>query len=691
MASGVRMRSAVGRLPALSVPTAPSLDSAFEFQSAAAAPSAARLCPEIDFLRGQFPDGVLAGAAQRAFAIGVSADRVLIAAGTIGEEAYLRTLAGSLGVAFDALDGVPRAQCPIDDNRLIEAAAAGMLPLRVGGELYLVVAPRGVAVRKIIALIGGRPELARRIRFTSSERLTAFVFRHGSRALAERATNELAMRRPDLSAAPPRWRGNTVWLAAAACAALAALALAPLQAEFAAQIALSGLFLAWLGLRLAGAFIVWPAPAPETGLRNDELPVYTIISALYREAASVDGLLAAIEALDYPRENLDVKIAVEADDVDTQAAIAARESRLPIEVITVPAGGPRTKPKALNVALPFARGSFTVVYDAEDRPEPGQLRSALQAFSAAGDDLGCVQACLCIDNTADSWLARFFTAEYAGQFDVFLPGIAAFGLPLPLGGSSNHFRTATLRQIGAWDPYNVTEDADLGMRLARLGYRTGVIDSTTYEKAPARFTPWLRQRTRWFKGWLQTWIVHMRSPRRLARDLGLRGFLAFQLVVGGNVLAALVHPLFLASLIYGLLADEPMWAGGGGAVATLAGLYGMTLTIGYATSAFLGWFGLARRGLSSTAWVLLLTPVHWLILSLAAWRALGQLIVAPYRWEKTEHGLARSSRRAQRLTLALLQLERLLWGLKEKGEIPALSTEPTYISAARPRTPRAAA
>ena len=183
----------------------------------------------------------------------------------------------------------------------------------------------------------------------------------------------------------------------------------------------------------------------------------------------------------------------------------------------------------------------------------------------------------------------------------------------------------------------------------------------------------------------------MRSPRRLARDLGLRGFLAFQLVVGGNVLAALVHPLFLASLIYGLLADEPMWAGGGGAVATLAGLYGMTLTIGYATSAFLGWFGLARRGLSSTAWVLLLTPVHWLILSLAAWRALGQLIVAPYRWEKTEHGLARSSRRAQRLTLALLQLERLLWGLKEKGEIPALSTEPTYISAARPRTPRAAA
>ena len=164
-------------------------------------------------------------------------------------------------------------------------------------------------------------------------------------------------------------------------------------------------------------------------------------------------------------------IAVEADDHETRAAIAARNHRIPITVIPVPAVGPRTKPKALNAALPFARGTFTVIYDAEDRPEPNQLRRALQAFRAGGDDLACVQARLCIDNTADSWLARLFTAEYAGQFDVFLPGLAALRLPLPLGGSSNHFRTAILREVGAWDPYNVTEDADLGMRLARFGYR----------------------------------------------------------------------------------------------------------------------------------------------------------------------------------------------------------------------------
>jgi glycosyltransferase XagB len=191
--------------------------------------------------------------------------------------------------------------------------------------------------------------------------------------------------------------------------------------------------------------------------------------------------LQAIERLDYSREKLDVILAVEADDGDTQVAIAARTSRMPITIVAVPAAGPRTKPKALNVALPFARGSFTVIYDAEDRPEPDQLRHALEAFRTGGEKLACVQARLCIDNTDDSWLTRMFTAEYAGQFDVFLGGLAALHLPLPLGGSSNHFRTAILRGIGAWDAYNVTEDADLDMRLASLDYRAGLIASTTYE------------------------------------------------------------------------------------------------------------------------------------------------------------------------------------------------------------------
>ena len=243
------------------------------------------------------------------------------------------------------------------------------------------------------------------------------------------------------------------------------------------------------------------------------------------------------------------------------------------------------------------------------------------------------------------WLTRLFTAEYAGLFDVFLPGLAAWRLPLPLGGSSNHFRTSVLREIGAWDPYNVTEDADLGMRLARFGYRTAVIPSTTYEEAPARFGPWLRQRTRWFKGWMQTWLVHMRSPLRLPRELGLPGFAVFQLLVGGTVLAALVHVLFAARLVWTLATAPPDDA----MAQVLLGFDAVTLLSGYLISAALGLIGLARRRLLGCAWVLLLMPVYWLLLSLAAWRALFQLLRDPYRWEKTEHGLARTSRLAAAL------------------------------------------
>ena len=202
-----------------------------------------------------------------------------------------------------------------------------------------------------------------------------------------------------------------------------------------------------------------------------------------------------------------------------------------------------------------------------------------------------------------------------------------------------------LRETGAWDPYNVTEDADLGIRIARLGYRTAVIQSTTYEEAPVHFRPWLKQRTRWFKGWMQTWLVHIRSPRLLKRELGWLGFGVFQLLVGGTVLAALVHSLFLAELVIefsaGVAAKEP-------AALIAVGLHAIALVIGYLVSIVLGMLGLFRRGLLGCDWALVLVPLYWILLSIAAWRALIQLVSDPYRWEKTEHGLARTSRLAQR-------------------------------------------
>jgi glycosyltransferase XagB len=407
---------------------------------------------------------------------------------------------------------------------------------------------------------------------------------------------------------------------------------------------LSLTFLAWTALRLVGAASFWHEWRP---LRcpAQRLPLYSIIVALYDEAAAAESLVRSLRALDYPPEKLQIILVLEPDDHATRAALQRLDPGAPFEIMIAPEAGPRTKPKALNAALALTRGEFVAVYDAEDRPASDQLHRALDAFFGNGRDAACVQARLTIDNTRDGCLPRMFTAEYAGLFDVLLPGLSARKLPLPLGGSSNHFRTDILRDVArGWDPYNVTEDADLGMRLARLGYHSAVIGSTTYEEAPADVGPWIRQRTRWFKGWSQTWCVHMRHPVRLARELGFSGFMTFQLVVGGTVLSALVHPVFAVTLIYSIAMGTFFPVGADLAGAILFGLSNGALVAGYLTSAALGLIGLKRRGLLSQAWVLLLMPLHWLLLSAAAWRALYQLLRDPYRWEKTAHGLARTSR-----------------------------------------------
>ena len=416
---------------------------------------------------------------------------------------------------------------------------------------------------------------------------------------------------------------------------------------------------------------------------DEQLPVYSVLVPLRGEARVVDQLLSGIERLNYPAEKLDVIIAVEADDLATRAAITARIHRIPITVIPVPPSEPGTKPKALNVALPYARGEFTVIYDAEDRPDQNQLLCALQAFRSARDDLACVQARLRIDTT-NSWLARYFIAEYAGHFDIFLPRLAALGLPLPLGGSSNHFKTEILRQVGAWDAYNVTEDADLGMRLARLGHRCGVIDSTTYEEAPAGVCHWFGQRSRWFKGWMQTWLVHMREPLRLLHQLGFLGFLTFQLVVGGNALAALVHPLLVFAVIVRLFALDYDWAMAFQIAHCLAAAF-----IGYLYSGYLGWLGLSHRHVPKKLHILIWTPVHWLLLSLAAWRASVELIAKPYFWKKTEHGLDKTTW-LDNTTRALLELERHLTGLKQRGELPQIWNDVRDNAANRRPRPRVA-
>lgn len=644
------------------------------------------LASELQCLRGLLPDTLLFAAQTRAAALNVSAERVLIAHGVVSEEYYIRALARHCDIPFNSLTGTDRRTCPLDDRLFTASAAAGIVPIRTRRGMPLhVVAPANAG--RFLHFVTANPGAARRFHLTTRRHLQRYVMRHGAAALAEQAVSSLSQRYPAMSAKPSSRRrtkrpSRPRHIGLVAALLIGTVALAPLLLVVETLLAL--VFIAWAALRLTGLFIAPPTQRP-TPLRDHDLPTYSIVAALYHEAPSIAGLVQALCEIDYPREKLEIKIVLEPDDPETRAALDRLDLPPHFDVLYAPACGPRTKPKALNAALPFITGSFVVVFDAEDRPAPDQLRIAAATFFANSCKLACVQARLAIDKTADGWLTGFFTAEYAALFELFLPALAALRAPLPLGGTSNHLRVDVLRKIGGWDSYNVTEDADLGMRLARLGYRTDVIDSITAEEAPNRVRAWLQQRTRWFKGWMQTWLVHMRDPQRLFRELGPFSFVTFQLVVGGNVLAALLHPVFLIAATYALLTGgAPL---GDVAVALSTGLFLTSVTIGYVSSIALGWSGLIRRGMAATAWVLLLTPLHWLMLSCAGWRALNQLIRAPYRWEKTEHGVARTTRRRphhSHLNARLRRLERLerdlsrIIALDEAREQPSARRQPLH-------------
>jgi cellulose synthase/poly-beta-1,6-N-acetylglucosamine synthase-like glycosyltransferase len=360
--------------------------------------------------------------------------------------------------------------------------------------------------------------------------------------------------------------------------------------------------------------------------------------ALYREEAVVAQLIRALERLDWPRSRLDIKLVCEADDAATIEAIQRINPGPHIEVVRVPPSLPRTKPKALTYALSGARGAFLAVYDAEDRPHPQQLREAYAAFRDQPDEVACLQAPLIISNAHSSWLSACFALEYSGLFRCMLPVLAAHRLPLPLGGTSNHFRTAVLRRAGAWDPYNVTEDADMGLRLHRLGYRCGVIRRQTLEDAPTSLPVWLNQRARWYKGWLQSWLVMTRAPFTTARHMGWVAYIVFQLLIGGMLLSSLTHPLLFVSFAFMVIAIRE---NGADALLSWLGLLFFIDTLNifgsYAIFTLMGRRGMIPYEKQQVGRRWLAIPLYWLMLSVAAWRAVVELKTRPFDWNKTPH------------------------------------------------------
>ncbi|MDO9379693.1 MAG: glycosyltransferase [Nocardioidaceae bacterium] len=369
-----------------------------------------------------------------------------------------------------------------------------------------------------------------------------------------------------------------------------------------------------------------------------DLPVYTVLVPVYREANVVADLIANLGALDYPPEKLEILLLLEQDDDETIAAAKAADPPQTITLLVVPPGHPQTKPKACNIGLFFARGDYLVIYDAEDKPDPDQLKKAVIAFERGGDDLVCVQAALNYWNATDNWLTRMFTLEYSFWFDYMLPGLDRLGLPIPLGGTSNHFRTADLRDLGGWDPFNVTEDADLGIRAAALGRSVGVINSTTFEEANRAPVNWVRQRSRWIKGYLQTLIVHSRHPVELTRAAGPVQVASFALLIGGTPATFLFTPpllvLFLASFVL------PPSALGGLFDGWVLWLSLFNLIVGNGLMIHISMLGAFKRERYELVPWAALNPLYWILHSIAAYKGTWQLITKPHYWEKTQHGLS---------------------------------------------------
>lgn len=391
-------------------------------------------------------------------------------------------------------------------------------------------------------------------------------------------------------------------------------------------------------MRLAGA-VLGPAWSARRALSRADLPSVSIIVALYREAKVAPGLAASLSRLDYPADRLQILFALEASDAETVTAVQSLARRTGITALVLPECGPRTKPRALNFALQAATGDLVAVYDAEDAPHPGQLRAAAEAF-AADDALAVVQAPLNWYNHAQNWLTRQFALEYAAQFQALLPLYCRLGLPLPLGGTSNVFRRDRLEAAGAWDPFNVTEDADLGFRLARHGWKAGVIAPGTGEEAPVTRRAWSAQRSRWLKGHMVSWIVQMRDPAGLFAAAGWRALIGLQLTLLANALSAALHGpgLLLVAVSTAMLISGHGSAAGAAAILTALAAYLCAMACAAA--------GAVRAGLKPRAGDLLMMPAYWLLQGPALLRALREMITAPYFWAKTRHGVSTARREA---------------------------------------------
>ncbi len=576
---------------------------------------------------------------------GAHIDQVLISEGLLDSESLLLVEAHAWGILAIDLEAVQF------DDQLVRRfpgqtyLAENWIPIRraADGSLFVATA-RGVAperVDHIRTLLGGAE-----VQFvaTTSWDIKNACLRLFRAEIAEEAANELWRQNPSMSARVTFSRGQKVLGVAFAVGVLVAAVFRPVDTAIVALTVFSVVFLAGTSFKFIVAMrgarydvVERITSAQVAALRDRDLPLYTVLVPVFREANIVGQLIRNLGGLDYPTEKLEVLILIEEEDHETRDAVRASNPPPHFRVVTIPKGQPQTKPRACNVGLYFATGEYLVIYDAEDTPDPDQLKKAVVAFRRGGAETVCVQASLNYFNDRENALTRMFTLEYSYWFDYMLAGLDLGDLPIPLGGTSNHFRTEALIELGGWDPYNVTEDADLGIRASALGYRIGVINSTTMEEANTSIPNFIRQRSRWIKGYMQTTLVHARQPVALIREIGLRRFASFVLLIAGTPATFLgvipfyaVTAMTLALPVAAFAEIFPLW---------LLWLTLLNFVVGNVIMIYLSMMGPYKRGAFHLVPWALLNPLYWLLHSIAAYKGLWQLLTRPHYWEKTEHGL----------------------------------------------------
>lgn len=571
---------------------------------------------------------------------------IVLASGWVKSLDFYSALACHLGLDFVNLMEQPVKDFLLEKEQYADYAQYLYLPWRrKDGILWIATADP--TCPELVARWGSKPD----VRFVVTPKFDILweLQRVGGQTLSRQATYHLARFDPERSArvvvTPNQKRGFIlIFLTTVLSFVLFPVASAIwLNAFLNFFLLLSFVFRTLLCWMSCGELIC-PTVSDEevAALRDPDLPVYSILVPMYREPKVIPILAAALRRMDYPRSKLDIKFVLEEDDQETIQAAKDLALDATFEIIRVPRSQPKTKPKACNYAFRLARGKYLTIYDAEDKPDPDQLKKAIVAFEKLGAKTACIQARLNYFNAEKNWLTRMFTLEYSLWFDMFLPALHRLGVPIPLGGTSNHFDMAKLKEVGGWDPFNVTEDADLGLRFAAMGYRVGVVNSVTYEEANSQLGNWLRQRSRWIKGYIQTWLVNMRHPVKLLRQVGVGGFASFQLFIGGAIVSGLAYPVLVIPFICWLFTRtamlHPFFPPEVLFVSTL------NLALGNSLLIYLSMLAVAQRKNHALLPHALTIPGYWLLQSVAAYKAFWQLIHRPFYWEKTTHGISKFTR-----------------------------------------------